>query len=114
MAISNDAGPDAAGTIVGDPTEVALYLAARDAGVEKPKQEPQFARAAELPFDSERKCMTTLHRHPAGGFISFTKGAVEAVLERSTEVLTSAGPREVRHQELIEVAERMAADGLRA
>jgi Ca2+-transporting ATPase len=57
--------------------------------------------------------MTTLHRHPAGGFISFTKGAVEAVLDRSTAVLTSAGPREVRHQELLEVSERMAADGLR-
>jgi len=113
MALSNDAGPDAAGTIVGDPTEVALYAAARDAGVEKPKEEPRFARVAELPFDSERKCMTTLHRHPAGGFISFTKGAVEAVLERSTEVLTSAGLSEVRHQELLEVSERMAADGLR-
>ena len=29
----------------------------------------------EIPFDSERKMMTTMHRHPDGGFISFTKGA---------------------------------------
>ena len=98
---------------LGGPRKLRLLFGLLDAGVEKPKEEPQFARAAELPFDSERKCMTTLHRHPAGGFISFTKGAVEAVLERSTEVLTSAGPREVRRHELIEVSERMAADGLR-
>jgi Ca2+-transporting ATPase len=113
MALSNDAGQDASGAIIGDPTEVALLTAARDAGVEKQKEERRFPRVAEIPFDSERKCMTTVHRHPAGGFVSFTKGAVEAVLERSINVLASAGPGEVRLRELLEVSERMAADGLR-
>ncbi len=113
MALSNDSGRDAAGTIIGDPTEVALFVAAEEAGVEKAEEEARFLRVAELPFDSERKCMTTVHRHPAGGFVSFTKGAIEAVLERSTTVYASSGPAEVRFRELLEVSERMAADGLR-
>ena len=103
MALSNDAAPGPAGRILGDPTEVALLVAAQEAGVEKTKEERRFPRVAELPFDSERKCMTTVHRDPDGGFVAFTKGAVEAVVERA---------RDGRPQ-LLEVSERMASDGLR-
>jgi Ca2+-transporting ATPase len=88
---------------VGDPTEVALVAAAREAGVDKAKLERRFSRVAELPFDSERKCMTTVHRDPAGGFVAFTKGAVEAVLVCARDV----------RPPLLAVAERMATDGLR-
>jgi len=102
MALSNDAGYGPTGAIVGDPTEVALVAAAREAGVEKAKLERRLPRVAELPFDSERKCMTTVHRDPAGGFVAFTKGAVEAVLARAQDV-----------SPLLDVGERMAADGLR-
>ena len=91
MALSNDAGQGPTGTVLGDPTEVALLLAAQDAGVEKATQQSRFPRVAELPFDSERKCMTTVHRDPAGGFVSFTKGAAEAVLQCSNEVRASTG-----------------------
>ena len=103
LALSNDAGQGPTGTTMGDPTEVALVAAAREAGVDKAKLERRFPRVAELPFDSERKCMTTVHRDPAGGFVAFTKGAVEAVL---------ACARDVRPP-LLTVAERMATDGLR-
>jgi hypothetical protein len=48
-----------------------------------------------------------------GEMMPWYQQPAEAVLELSTEVLTSGGPREVRHQELLEVGERMAADGLR-
>ena len=75
----------AAARPIGDPTEVALYLAAREAGYDKTALEAQAPRVAELPFDSERKCMTTLHRADAdGGIVAFTKGAPERVLERCT------------------------------
>jgi len=103
LALSNDAGQGPTGATMGDPTEVALVAAAREAGVDKAKLERRFPRVAELPFDSERKCMTTVHRDPAGGFVAFTKGAVEAVL---------ACARDVRPP-LLAVAERMATDGLR-
>ena len=103
LALSNDAGQGPTGATMGDPTEVALVAAAREAGVDKAKLERRFPRVAELPFDSERKCMTTVHRDPAGGFVAFTKGAVEAVL---------ACARDVRPP-LLTVAERMATDGLR-
>jgi Ca2+-transporting ATPase len=57
--------------------------------------------------------MTTLHRDPAGGFVSFTKGAIEVLLEKSPQMLTTLGPVEIRPDDLVKVSERMAADGLR-
>ncbi|MBI3781563.1 MAG: cation-transporting P-type ATPase, partial [candidate division NC10 bacterium] len=87
--------------------------AARDAGFERLEVEKEYPRVAEIPFDSDRKCMTTLHRDPAGGFISFTKGAIEVIVEESRQMLTSSGSREIQPDELAKVSERMAADGLR-
>jgi Ca2+-transporting ATPase len=113
MALSNDAALDADGAPVGDPTEVALLVAARTAGVEKRAVEGSHPRVAELPFDSERKCMTTVHDAPSGGLVSFTKGAAEIVLARSILLETSSGPRAVAREEVRDVAERMARDGLR-
>ena len=113
MALSNDARGNAAGTIAGDPTEVALFAAAYEAGVDKPEVEKRYPRVAEIPFDSERKCMTTMHRDPEGGFVSFTKGAIEVILDRSTQMLTSSGLVEIQSEDLVNVSERMAADGLR-
>ncbi|MBI4587964.1 MAG: cation-transporting P-type ATPase, partial [Candidatus Rokubacteria bacterium] len=113
MALSNDAVTDATGTVVGDPTEVALFAAARDAGFEKAALEESSQRVAELPFDSDRKCMTTVHRGAAGGFVSFTKGAVEVILEKSVRLLASSGPSAIQRDDLLKVSERMAADGLR-
>jgi Ca2+-transporting ATPase len=105
MALSNDARVDASGTSVGDPTEVALLLAARDGGCEKQTLERDLPRIAEVPFDSERKSMTTVHRDPRGGLVSFTKGAAEVILDRSGALATGEAIRQA--------AERMGLDGLR-
>jgi P-type Ca2+ transporter type 2C len=113
MALSNDATPGAEGLVVGDPTEVALLIAAREAGADKLELERCFPRVAEIPFDSDRKCMTTVHRRAESGFVSFTKGAVEVVLARSTQVATPAGPVPIRADELLVASERMATEGLR-
>jgi Ca2+-transporting ATPase len=122
LALSNDARAETSGTIIGDPTEAALFSIARDHGFEKDKLEHVYPRAAEIPFDSERKLMTTFHKIPAippltkggeGGFISFTKGAVEVLLGRSAHVLTSGGVRELDAREVLSVSDRIAADGLR-
>ena len=114
LALSNDADADQQGEIVGDPTEVALYNAARDAGHDKAALEARAPRVAELPFDSERKCMTTLHRLSDGGrVVAFTKGAPERVVELCTARLTANGPVPIDATPLLEQAERMAAAGLR-
>ncbi len=81
---------------VGDPTEGALLVAAKQAGLEPDALNALLPRVAELPFDSDRKRMTTVHRLPADvetlppalrpldngqhGYIAITKGAVDSLL----------------------------------
>ncbi len=114
LALSNDARSGSDGGVIGDPTEAALYSMAREHGFGKEDLERRFPRVAELPFDSERKCMTTFHRPPEGtGVVSFTKGAIDVLLGRSIGVLTSSGIESVDPGKLQEVNARMAADGLR-
>ena len=54
LALSNDARGAPDGSVLGEPTEVALYRAARDAGFEKEQLAPTWPRIAEVPFDSRR------------------------------------------------------------
>jgi len=114
LALSNDAQTDAAGAALGDPTEVALLLIAKEAGFDKKKLEERFPRVAEIPFDSDRKCMTTVHRWENGAFVSFTKGAVEIVVDRSQSNLTSQGENNLNADEFLSVSDRIAGYGLRA
>ncbi|HEV8553241.1 MAG TPA: HAD-IC family P-type ATPase, partial [Casimicrobiaceae bacterium] len=114
LALNNDASVDRQGEVMGDPTETALYVAARDAGYVKAALEANMPRVAELPFDSGRKCMTTLHRvRTPDNVIAFTKGAPEQVLERCVSRLGGQGPVPIDVQRLLDQAERMAAAGLR-
>jgi Ca2+-transporting ATPase len=113
MALSNDAALDAGGNILGDPTEVALYVAAEKAGFKKTILEKDNKRVSEIPFDSDRKCMTTIHKYREGGYRSFTKGGVEIILDKSVNILTSEGMNDIERDEIIRISERMAADGLR-
>jgi magnesium-transporting ATPase (P-type) len=59
MALCSDVHAEATEEIVGDPTEVALVVAARGAGFEKRALEKVFPRVAEVPFDSERESLFT-------------------------------------------------------
>lgn len=121
LALSNDAQMDSSGNIIGDPTEVALYQIAKENGFDKSILEKAFPRVAEIPFDSDRKCMTTIHRaaEQEGGraaianYVSFTKGAIEVLIERSDNILTSEGIKVVEKNEILKISEKMAADGLR-
>jgi Ca2+-transporting ATPase len=113
MALSNDAHVDAEGKSIGDPTEVALFVFARDNGYEKMQLEKDFPRVEELPFDSERKCMTTIHKHPGGGYISFTKGAIEVLVGKTVDMMTAGGSEPLERDEILEASEKMAEEGLR-
>ena len=119
LALSNDAQLGTDGTLLGDPTETALYTIAKNAGFDKKKLEETFVRIAEIPFDSDRKCMTTLHHLPPllwgddGGVISITKGAIDVLIEKSETILTSEGFKAIDAGEIYRINEKMAAKGLR-
>jgi len=112
LALSNDAHLDRHNKAQGEPTEAALLHAAQTAGYDKTTLEREAPRLKELPFDSERKRMTTFHGE-AGSVIAYTKGSPESILPCCNRVLMSGGERNVDAAALLKQAEAMAADGLR-
>ena len=115
MALNNDTHLDHAGVPVGEPTEVALFEAANDAGFVASELLEQLPRIAELPFDAERRCMTTLHRPDARRetLIAYTKGSPEKILSTCHGQYSPEGSRPIDRDALLAVAEHMATNGLR-
>ena len=113
LALNNDTHLDATGKVVGDPTEIALYNITKDKGFDKHDIGEKFKRIEEIPFDSDRKCMTTFHVIPGGGFFSFTKGAVDVLMEKLENILTADGLKPIDSEMIHRINDRMAADGLR-
>jgi P-type Ca2+ transporter type 2C len=92
-ALCNDAKleeGDAAGgpawRMVGDPTEGAMVVAAAKGGFWARELEKSFPRVQEIPFDSDRKRMTTIHRRDGSEFIAFVKGAPDMLLDQCTHI----------------------------
>lgn len=71
---------------IGEPTEAALVNFANKLGLPKYKLETEYPRIGEVPFDSSRKMMTTVHENQ-GKIIQYTKGACEILLERCSGYL---------------------------
>jgi Ca2+-transporting ATPase len=116
LALSNDAHLDRHGKIHGEPTEAALLRAAQEAGWDKTALEGEMPRLKELPFDSERKRMTTFHGVDKGtekDIIAYTKGSPEALVPQCTRILTSSGEQAIDRVALLLEVEAMAANGLR-
>lgn len=78
LALCNDVYEEE-GELYGDPTETALVEYARNRGVSKRELENRFPRIAEIPFDSTRKRMCTVHQFQRGKII-FVKGALDVLL----------------------------------
>jgi Ca2+-transporting ATPase len=112
LALNNDAHLDSHGKARGEPTEAALLHAAQEAGYDKSALEQEAPRLLELPFESERKRMTTLHRAGAE-VIAYTKGSPETVLPLCVSKLGSDGEHTIDRDMLLRQAEAMASDGLR-
>ena len=88
MSLCSDAEFDTeAGTAIGEPTECALVNYAEKLGLSKNVQKNEFVRVGEVPFDSMRKMMSTVHKTSDGSLVQFTKGAPDEVLKRCTKAL---------------------------
>ncbi|MDQ9172490.1 calcium-translocating P-type ATPase, PMCA-type [Oxalobacteraceae bacterium R-40] len=112
LALCNDANLDDHQQLTGDPTETALFVCASDAGYDKHTLEMKYPRVSEMPFDSERKRMTTIHSNKEA-FIAYTKGAPESVVAACVSTLSAQGSTPIDRDSILEAAEEMAARGLR-
>jgi Ca2+-transporting ATPase len=112
LALCNDAEEGSGGELQGDPTETALYAAARDRGFRKAEVVAAMPRVMELPFDSDRRRMTTVHRD-GEGHLALTKGAPETVVPRCARMAGAQGEAAIDTAKALAQAERMAAAGLR-
>ena len=105
-------------TIQGDPTEGALIVAARKAGLEEATLTARFDRLAEVPFSSDRKLMSTAHTDAEREerVIAFTKGAPDVLLSRCTHELVGTGSRPLdaaRRDQVFAVVDQLAGEALR-
>ncbi|MBU1743822.1 MAG: cation-translocating P-type ATPase [Proteobacteria bacterium] len=124
-----EGGKETSWRITGDPTEGALVVAAAKAGVRRADIAKVLPRVAEIPFDSDRKRMTTIHRYdptvartgtPAGfsypPVVAFVKGAPDFVLDLCSRVLQdgqAVSLTEEKRQEILERNREMAGNALR-
>lgn len=84
MALNNDVSKNKNEKWLGDSTEMALVQYASDKNIDKIELEQKYPRISELPFDSSRKCMTTLHQ-TKNGVIVIVKGAVDVLFDKLVE-----------------------------
>ncbi len=107
---------DGQNKLMGDPTEKALVQAALNIGVDKNEIEAQLPRVNEIPFDSTRKLMTTIHEKENGAFISITKGAPDVLLNQCTSYFENGEIKELtesKKKQLEEMNSQMAYKALR-
>ena len=115
MTLCNDAVENPDGTVQGEPTEAALVRFGVDSGLDKNRLEQEQPRAAEAPFDSSRKMMSTIHRMD-NGFIQYTKGAPDEVLRRCSRYEENGQMlpmTEEKRQEILAQNKAMADKALR-
>ena len=115
-ALCNDAGlvlEDGRWNANGDPTEAALLVSARKAGLDLAALAAAHPRVDVIPFDSQNQYMGTLHTFPEGQRL-YVKGGVEAVLQRCAQALDAAGqPAPLDAAAIHTAVDEMAARGLR-
>ena len=112
LANEADAQSASQGEPRGDPTEIALHVAAAKAGLAPDAQQEWYPERDILPFEPELRLMATLNAGPEGKAV-YLKGAPEAVLARCTRELTPEGVAPITPEPIRAAAAAMAAEGLR-
>ncbi|MEY8337721.1 cation-translocating P-type ATPase [Lachnospiraceae bacterium 62-35] len=103
------------GKMIGDPTEFALLEMAEKLGIDENVMRKELPRLGELPFDSDRKLMSTKHKI-YGMPTLLTKGAVDVLLPKATHIMTREGARPIREsdrQKIISQNLEFSQNGLR-
>jgi Ca2+-transporting ATPase len=101
--------------VAGDPTEIALLVLARAAGMSREAQLERTPEVREVPFSSERQWMATVHEDDAGR-VALIKGAPGRLIEHAVQELTASGERtldDAGRERWIERNRELATDGLR-
>lgn len=101
---------------IGDPTETALVDIGLRFGLNKDELEASLPRVAEIPFDSERKLMTTIHKGTGDGYMVAVKGGMDELLACCDRILTSEGVRALTADDrraLVDANLSMAGNALR-
>ncbi len=100
---------------IGEPTENAIVLSAQISGIDVNKQKKEYMRVAEIPFDSQRKLMTTVNKFPSG-LKQITKGAPDVIISRCDKFLLGGNTVAItssNRMALLEQNNCMAKEGLR-
>ena len=87
----------------GEPTECALVNYAAKLDLDKNEQKTLYPRIGEIPFDSMRKMMTTVHRDQNGAIVQFTKGAPDEIIKRCSHVYENGNVVEMTEQKRDEI-----------
>ena len=115
MSLSSDAKLDN-NEAVGEPTECALVNYAYKLGINKNELDKIYPRVGEIPFDSNRKMMTTVHKDSEGGYIQYTKGAPDEILKHCNQILKNNERVKISKEDLEEIIKsnkEMADNALR-
>ena len=99
MNFANDAKVDPDGKLIGDPTETALVQFGLDHNFDVRKVLKSEPRVAELPFDSDRKLMSTIHKDADGSYFVAVKGAPDQLLKRVTRIEINGEVRSITDED---------------
>ena len=116
MTFANDTKVDPDGKLIGDPTETALVQFGLDHNFDVREVLKSEPRVAELPFDSDRKLMSTIHKEPDGSYFVAVKGAPDQLIKRVTRIEINGEVRPITDedkQSILAVNKDLAKQALR-
>ena len=99
MNFANDTKVDPDGKLIGDPTETALVQFGLDHNFDVRDVLKSEPRVAELPFDSDRKLMSTIHKEADGSYFIAVKGAPDQLLKRVTRIEVNGEVRPITDED---------------